>query len=108
MMQPRVLSPSSPILEMGTLRYFISTQCHPPLNWSTYGCFVSYSLIRVSLRYEDLRSEFPTKVEVKQETRQVSGDRRNLVIEEERLLDKEDSFYHLRLTPAFISAFGEA
>jgi hypothetical protein len=80
----------------------------PPLNWSTYGCFVSYSLIRVSLRYEDLRSEFPTKVEVKQETRQVSGDRRNLVIEEERLLDKEDSFYHLRLTPAFISAFGEA
>ncbi|KAG2188558.1 hypothetical protein INT44_001312 [Umbelopsis vinacea] len=65
-------------------------------------------LIRVSLRYEDLRSEFPTKVEVKQEIRQVSADRRNLVIEEERLLDKEDSFYHLRLTPAFISTFGEA
>ncbi|KAJ2956021.1 hypothetical protein NQZ79_g8070 [Umbelopsis isabellina] len=65
-------------------------------------------LIHVSLRYEDLRSEFPTKVEVKQSMRQVSSDRRNLVIEEERLVDKEEQFYHLRLTPAFISTFGEA
>jgi hypothetical protein len=40
--------------------------------------------------------------------RQISSDRRNMVIEEERLLDKEDPFFHLRLTPAFISAFGEA
>lgn len=65
-------------------------------------------LIHVSLRYEDLRSEFPTKVEVKQSMRQVSSDRKNLVIEEERLVDKEDHFYYLRLTPAFISTFGEA
>ncbi|CAO3681070.1 unnamed protein product [Umbelopsis vinacea] len=65
-------------------------------------------VIRVSIRYEDLRSEFPTRVEVQQQMRQVSSDRRNMVIEEERLLDKEDPFFHLRLTPAFISAFGEA
>ncbi|KAG2184701.1 hypothetical protein INT43_000614 [Umbelopsis isabellina] len=65
-------------------------------------------LIHVSLRYEDLRSEFPTKVEVKQSMRQVSNDRKNLVIEEERLVDKEEQFYYLRLTPAFISTFGEA
>jgi hypothetical protein len=65
-------------------------------------------VIRVSIRYEDLRSEFPTRVEVQQQMRQISSDRRNMVIEEERLLDKEDPFFHLRLTPAFISAFGEA
>jgi len=69
---------------------------------------VGNGVIRVSMRYEDMRSEFPTQVEVKQEMRQVSGDRRNLVIVEERLLEKEEPFYHLRLTPAFISAFGEA